>query len=200
MKVIGLCGGSGSGKSCVTRIFSELGFSYINTDSVYHDLISQKSECLDALISEFGANILSDFGVVDRKKLANIVFAENAADKLKRLNEISHFYVLKKTREIISSLDSLRFPGVIVDAPLLFESQFHKECDAVIAVIADVNLRIKRITERDGISEEEAKRRISVQMTDGFLIENADYVIRNSSDYSELEKQVVDLAEKIKNL
>ena len=87
----------------------------------------------------------------------------------------------------------------MVDAPLLFESGFDKKCDFVISVIADEDLRIKRITERDGISVEKAKERIKNQATDEFLKKNSLFLIVNDGDLDALEKSVNEISEKIKN-
>lgn len=200
MRVIGLAGGSGSGKSTVCKLFSEFGFAFINTDDVYHKLTSTPTPCLDDLVREFGREILNEGCYsLNRKKLAEIVFADGAEKKLKKLNEISHFHILNETEEIISSLSDEYF-GVLIDAPLLFESEFDKKCDFVISVIADENIRIKRITERDGISEENAKIRINKQLSNDFLKKKSKFIIVNDGDISELKKAVYEISEKIKKL
>ena len=108
MKIIGLCGGSGSGKGVVANLFLRYGIPGIDTDAVYHQLTSSKSPCLDALVSEFGAEILSDDGALDRRKLSRIVFADNSSSKMReKLNLISHKYVLDSTREILSDYEKL---------------------------------------------------------------------------------------------
>jgi dephospho-CoA kinase len=201
VKVIGLAGGSGSGKSTVCKLFSEKGFAFINTDEVYHKLTSTPTPCLDDLVHEFGREILNDdFYSLNRKKLAEIVFAEGAEKKLKILNEISHFHILNETEEIITSLSDEEYFGVLIDAPLLFESAFDKKCDFVISVIADENIRIKRITERDGISEENAKIRINKQLSNDFLKKKSKFIIVNDGDINELKKAVDEISEKIKKL
>ena len=198
MKIIGLAGGSGSGKSSVCKLFSENGFAFINTDEVYHELCSKKSPCLDELVSEFGESILNADNSLNRAKLAEIVFAKNAEKKLKRLNEIAHFHVLAETERIISTLPKDKYSGVLVDAPLLFESGFNRKCEIIISVIADEKKRIARITERDGISTEKAKLRIKNQISDEFLKENSDFIIVNDGDFNALRKSVDDISEKIK--
>ena len=95
MKVIGLCGGSGSGKGTVANIFSSYGIPNIDTDAVYHDLVSNKTPCLDAIVSEFGTVVLNSEGFLNRKKLAEIVFSNTEDDsKIQVLNRISHKFVL----------------------------------------------------------------------------------------------------------
>jgi dephospho-CoA kinase len=199
MVIIGLAGGSGSGKSLVTELFSELGFFGIDTDLVYREITSSPSECLKALSKEFGADILSPSGALDRRKLAEAVFmSEGREQKLLKLNGITHKYILDEVRKIISSLDT-GYRGAVVDAPLLFESGFDRECDATVSVIADRELRIRRILLRDGVSEEEARRRIASQKSDGELRRLSDYIIVNNGNRDELRKSVLWIAEEILN-
>ena len=190
MKIIGLCGGSGSGKGCVCSVFNSFNIPSIDTDKVYHQLTSSSSTCLDALIVEFGEDIISPLGGLDRKKLAErVFFSEDAEKKRVRLNEIAHSFVLDEVRRILTTLeDKNRF--CVVDAPLLFESGFNKECDKIICVIAPKDVRIDRICIRDGISSEAALARISSQITDEELISLCDYCIDNSGDMSKLYIQV----------
>ena len=200
MKVIGLCGGSGSGKGTVSELFSEFGIPGIDTDAVYHTLTKNKSPCLDALTEEFGKNILAEDGSLDRKKLSKIVFVgEDSPEKRRKLNRIAHKYVLERTREILDEYRALGKVAAIVDAPLLFESGFDKECDFVISVIANENIRIKRIVERDKITVENARARIRAQLPDEFLIANSKYTINNDGNLSELRESVSQVAEKILN-
>ena len=143
MKIIGLCGGSGSGKSVVGAEFQKRGFIVIDTDKVYRNLTENKSHCLDALVCEFGGEILTPFGTLDRAKLRDVVFSDK--EKLSLLNEITHKFILAEVRDIISKSVSLGVRGAVVDAPLLYESGFDKECHIVVAVTASRDLRISRI-------------------------------------------------------
>lgn len=199
MKIIGLAGGSGSGKTTVCKLFSEFGYAFINTDEVYHALTSTATPCLDDLVCEFGREILNPGYSLNRKKLADIVFNDGEGEKLKKLNKIAHFHVLRETEEIIASLSDECFCGVLVDAPLLFESGFDKKCDFIVSVIADEAVRIKRIVERDGISEEKAFARIKTQASDEFLKENSHFLIVNDGDFDALRVSVREISEKIKN-
>jgi len=198
LKVIGLCGGSGSGKSTVSQIFLERGIPSVNTDAVYHDLTSRKSPCLDALVSEFGEEILNENGALDRRALSKIVFSGDVSSENRRkLNLISHKFVLDATRDMLKAFKKDGAKAALVDAPLLFESGFNKECDAIIAVIADEKTRISRIIARDNITENAAKLRINSQLPDAYLQENSDYVIDNSGDISETENAAIKVLNKI---
>lgn len=200
MKVIGLCGGSGSGKGTVASIFAEFDIPSIDTDAVYHNLTVQKSPCLDALVREFGAEILASDGSLDRQRLSEIVFlGDDSAEKRRRLNQVSHKFVLEKTREMIDEYRALGKKAVLVDAPLLFESGFDKECDFVIAVIANENIRMMRIVKRDKIPMKNAKLRIRTQLPDDYLAANSKYTIKNDGRLSDLRESVKAVAEKILN-
>ncbi len=191
MKVIGLAGGSGTGKGTVCSLFEKYNYTSIDADAVYHELISfAGSPCLDALRREFGDTIITSEGTLDRQALSKLVFAENARDKRERLNKITHSFVLAEIRTRISRLSSLGYTGVLVDAPLLFESGFDRECDIILCVISKKDTRIKRIIRRDGINEQMAEARISSQLSDEYLTKHADHVITNDGDMAELDAQI----------
>ena len=198
MKIVGLCGGSGSGKGTVAKMFSDYKFESIDTDKVYHMLVSERSTCLDALVAEFGEIILCEDGSLNRKMLAQIVFTGNDSEsKRAKLNKISHEYSLMKTREMIKEFEKNGASAVLIDAPLLFESGFDKECDMVIAVIADVEIRISRIKERDGITDDAALSRIRSQLSDEYLKEHSDYIIENSGTRDNTAERVKEIAHAI---
>ena len=197
MVVIGLSGGSGSGKSTVSQLFSGYNILPINTDEIYHNLTSSLTPCLIELANEFGCDIITDELTLDRARLREIVFLD--ADKYKVLNTISHKHVLNSVREMIASASELGLFGVIVDAPMLFESGFDKECNYIISVTAPIDLRIKRIKERDGITEEHALKRIMHQASDDVLIAKSDFIIENKGDIKDVVSTVSNIVEKIKN-
>ena len=200
MKVIGLCGGSGSGKGVVSSLFASRGIPNIDTDAIYRQLISGDSLCTRALSDEFGKKIISQDGSVNRRILADIVFSsENSDYKLKRLNSIAHTFILDETRKRLDELKTPGFEAAIVDAPVLFESGFDKECDLIISVIADIEIRVERIVVRDSIDRKSAEARISKQLSNDELIARSNFVIENNSDLQSLEKKVNEIAELIMN-
>lgn len=191
MKVIGLCGGSGSGKGFVSKIFLEYGIPSIDTDVVYRELTSQMTPCLRALVEEFGDDIVTAEGLLDRRRLSQLVFIGDGSEKrLQKLNEISHKFILDETRKRLSEYEKAGFTAAIVDAPVLFESGFDKECDAIVAVLAKREIRIARIIARDGISKETADLRINSQIDDDKLTTLCDYVITNNGDIDSLRISV----------
>lgn len=196
MKIIGLCGGSGSGKGAVCSAFKRLDIPCIDTDAVYRQLTGGDSPCLRALADEFGREIISADGSLDRKKLASLVFfGDDADNKRLKLNEITHKFILDECRTRINAYAEEGKALAVIDAPLLFESGFDRECDILVCVVADRNIRISRIMSRDGISEQEASRRIDSQLDDKVLISKCHYVIYNNSDISSLTSAVNRLAE-----
>ena len=200
MKVIGLCGGSGSGKGVVSSLFASRGIPNIDTDAVYRQLISGDGPCTKALSDEFGKEIISPDGSVNRRVLANIVFSsENSDYKLKKLNSIAHKFILDQTRKKLDEFKTLGFKAAIVDAPVLFESGFDKDCDFIISVIADAKIRVERIVVRDNIDKISAEARIAKQLSNEELISRSNYVIENNSDLQSLEKKVNEIADLIMN-
>lgn len=197
MKVVGLCGGSGSGKSAVSSYLSSLNIPVIDTDKVYHELTSYASPCLLELASVFGDEIVSD-GRLDRRMLANIIFSsDNQAEKLELLNSVTHKHILDRTKELLADLRVANEKIAFIEVPLLFESGFNNICDYTVALIADTSIRINRIVERDNISEDEAKKRIAAQMSSSELISLSDYVVYNNGQLSDLYSQVDNILDKI---
>ena len=198
MLVIGLAGGSGSGKGSVCAIFREFGFEFIDTDALYGKLTAPGGKCIGPLVSEFGKVILNEDGSLNKTTLAKIVFmSENAEEKRKKLDGITHKIILGETRKLLTDYSSKNTFAVLVDAPLLFESGFDRECDIIISVIAEENIRIKRIIQRDKITEEMARNRIASQLSNEFLRENSDYIIVNNGSMEELRGNISSIAEKI---
>ena len=195
IKVIGLTGPSGAGKSSLSRIAIKENISFIDADRVYHSLLTPKSDCTVALVREFGADILDENGAPDTKKLASIVFSSE--EKLGTLNSLVLRFVIEKIRLMISELEASGADRVIVDAPTLIESGFHRECDTVISVIAPKDDRISRICLRDAISRDAAKKRVASQHSDEFYITHSDIVIMNDTDENSFIERSRDILRRI---
>ena len=192
MKVIGLCGGSGSGKGTVSSILKKHGIPSIDTDAVYREMTSGDSPCMQALKESFGNDIVNADGGLDRGGLAAVVFGD--AEKLKLLNRIAHSFILDETRRLLDEYRSAGYAAAIVDAPVLYESGFDSECDEVVCVVADTDVRVRRIIQRDGISLDAAMKRIQSQMSNEELISRSHYVINNNGNLEELSSEVDKLA------
>ncbi len=188
MKIIGITGPSGSGKSVLTEYFSKKGYSCIDADKVYHSMLIPPSPCLDAIRENFGDAVFSPDGTLDRAALGAVVF--NDGEKLRLLNSTVLGMVIDRIRQTVREIESEGRSAVIVDAPTLIESGFNKECDVVISVIAPAEDRILRIRMRDGISVEKAAERVRAQKDDSFYTENSDHIIYNSKDMESFTKDI----------
>lgn len=135
--------------------------------------------------------ILNQDKTLNRKNLANIVFSDK--ELLQTLNKISHKYILEKTRDILKDYKNKGYRFAVVDAPLLFEAQFDKECNITISVLAHHDIRKSRIILRDKLTESDAEKRIKAQNPDEFYIEKSNYVVYNNNDKSELEKSFLQI-------
>lgn len=147
-------------------------------------------EYWNAIVLEFGQDILKEDKEINRKKLANIVF--NDKEKKNILDELTQKYVVEEIKKQISSKSNN-----VLDVPLLIESKLNKVCDYVISVISDERIKTDRICKRDNLTKEEALARIKAQPTNEFYIENSNYVIINNSNDStslnEIEKILNDM-------
>lgn len=193
MVIIGITGPSGSGKGECSKYMLSQGYSIIDADAIYHDLLIPPSKCLDELVREFGKQILTAGGLLNRETLASLVFGEENKERLLRLNEISHRHVNDKIQKIICSMRAMGAPVCVIDAPLLIEAGLTSICDFVISVLANKETRIQRIITRDKIDLEKAIRRIDSQKSDDFYIDNSDYTIYNDSSKQSLYNTLRDI-------
>lgn len=194
--VVGLTGQTGAGKSTVSRIFVENGFTLIDADRISRDVMEIGTPCLEELVDYFGKEIQNPDGSLNRKALAKIAFTDRG--KLESLNSICHPFI---TEEILSRISHFTAEGhrmVLLDAPTLFESKAADFCDLIISVVAEPELRCKRIMQRDGISEQAARERMNAQLEEEFFIHHSDYVIRNNEDCAQLFALAEEVADKIK--
>lgn len=199
MKIIGLTGQSGAGKGTVAALFLEHGIPSIDTDAVYHDLLVPPSPCLDELVDEFTDVILAPDGTLHRATLASIVFSptDEGRSRHKRLNEITHRYVIERTVALLAEYERQGSKAAIIDAPLLIEAGLHKKCDRVIAVLADREIRIQRLMQRDKLSVEQISARLDAQPDASFYREHADALIYNNGSEQELRASISTLLSEV---
>lgn len=192
MLVIGLTGGSGCGKNEVANILSERGIFTVDTDRVYHAIVSSDCECTRELASAFGKNVLNADGSLSRPRLAEIVFSDDGGreERMKRLGDITHRYIRAETEAFLQKEKDRGAKVSVIDAPVLFESGFSSFCDTTLAVLASKETRLSRIIARDGIDKDAALKRILAQPSDSFYIEKADFIIRNDGSLDDLIKEV----------
>ena len=187
--IVGLTGPTGAGKSSVTQIAEKKGIKVIDCDLYARKATEKGSEGLSALVKAFGKEILNIDGELNRKALARIAFS--SYDKTQLLNKT----ILPFIKELI--LAEIDTDKVLLDAPTLFESGMDKICSKTVAVLADKDKRLKRITERDGISAEDATIRINGGKNDEFFKDNADYVIYNNDNEETFLREISFLLDKI---
>lgn len=194
MKIIGITGSSGSGKSTITQILGkEIKAKTIYADKVVKKLQQKGNEYLSEIIKLFGKDYLTKEGELNREKLAKTIFED--AKKRESLNELTKKYVAEEIKNQIKEAD---FEYVIIDAPLLIETELHNCCDTIIAVVSNKEEQIKRICMRDNVSKEKAMERINAQPSNEFYKKYANYIVENNGgNYNELVGRIRELLQKL---
>jgi len=195
MKVIGLTGGIGSGKSTVSQLLAELGAVILDADEIGHEAFKPDTEIWRQVVAAFGRQILTPDGNIDRKKLGNIVFGN--PESLSRLNQIMHprMYALAKAQ-----LEEYRRQGtrvVVLEAPLLLEASWTSLVDEVWVTTAPEATVLKRLEERTGLSQAESLTRLRSQLPAEERLKYADVVINTDCDMDELKAQVKELWQRL---
>lgn len=177
MKVIGITGPTGAGKTTALNALEELGGQIVDCDAVYHQLLRTSAPMLDELRARFGDCVFDAQGTLDRKALGAVVFGDEGA--LADLNAITHKYVGLAVDERIEQARQAGASAIAVDAIALIESGIAKRCQCLVAVTAPDEVRVRRIMAREGISEEYARLRVAAQKKESWFREHCDYVLVN---------------------
>lgn len=196
MKLIGLTGGIGSGKSTVAQLLLRHGWVLVDADHIARDIVEPGQPALTELADAFGEDILQADGSLDRGLLASRAFASR--EKTDLLNSITHPRIQEETQ---ARFDSARRAGadfVVYDMPLLVDKGLHKDMDATIVVDVDVEERVRRLVEYRGLDEEDARRRIAAQIPDDVRRAAADFIIDNNGARDELDAQVDGVVDKLR--
>ena len=188
MLKIGLTGGIGTGKSSVTEAFQSLGAAVINADLLGHDAYLPGTIGFEEVVTEFGQEIVGSDGQIDRKKLGPIVFSDSS--KMDRLNEIMHPLIRDLIDERLVSLESTQNKVAVVEAAILIEAGWKSLFDEVWVVISDREEVINRLGVRNGLSREDALKRIDSQMSNNERIEHGDVVVENTGSMEDLQTRV----------
>ena len=189
MKIIGVTGSSGAGKDTLCEILeNKYNAEIVDADKIARELSKKGTMYLQSIVESFGSGIVDRKGELNRKKLASIIYEDDK--KREELNKLTFIYVVD---EIQKRINKIKKKIIVVNAPLLFESNLDQVCDFVIAIIAERNVQIERIMKRDNIKADEAEKRLNMQNTDEFYIENADFIIHNKGDIKDIEKQLKDI-------
>ena len=195
MKVFGLTGGIACGKGTVGRMLAELGAAMIDADEIGHEVIAPGKPAWHEVVEFFGKSILRPDTTIDRKKLGEIVFADG--DARQKLNAITHPRIVEEIQARLAELARSGCEIAIVEAALLGKSEAAGWFEGLIVVYASPNVQVRRLINRDGLSEGEARRRIEAQTPIEEKKKLADYVIDNSGSVEQTREQVETLWQKL---
>lgn len=201
LRVVGLTGGIGTGKSTAAEYLKGKGFAHIDADAISRDITADGSPMLPVLDGLFGSSgqfgkegveILRPDGSLDRAALASLVFTDQ-----RRKQQLDQVMFRAIIAEIDSRIDAWRKTvacqkpvGILLDAPLLFEAGLDARCDLVLLLVADEAVRIRRVCSRDGVTEQEVRDRINSQLSDEEKKAKSDIIIDNSGSREELAQRL----------
>ncbi|NLP46960.1 MAG: dephospho-CoA kinase [Epulopiscium sp.] len=186
MKVVGITGGSGTGKSAIASYFEEKYQAYrIDADKIGHQVIKKGMPAYDLIIKNFGSTILDEVGEINRKILGSIVFSDEK--KLKLLNSITHPLIISMINHEIEKciLQNQQYSFILIDGALLIETKIYENIDELWVVYVHLEQRIQRLKKRDNLSRKQILQRIEKQMSWEILQQYADRIIDNSGEFIE---------------
>jgi len=187
--LVGLTGSIATGKSTVSRMFAHLGARVLDADALAREVVMPGQPAYLKIVQEFGQGVVQEDGSLDRKALGAIVFADPA--RRKRLEEITHPAIGLRQQRILSVLEEEEFEGIVIwDVALLFETGGVARMDRVVVVYTDPDTELARLMARDAIPEEQARGRMASQMPVAEKAKRAHYVIDNSGERVDMERQV----------
>ena len=197
MLKVGLTGSIAVGKSFVCDVFRELGCHVLDADKTAREVVEPGTDGLLQVVTEFGKDILTDDGELDRKKLGAIVFGDE--EKRQLLNSIVHPLVIDAQDRWIEAFQKIDPDGIaVIDAALMIESGGYKRFDKLIVVWCEPAIQLKRLMLRDNLTEIDAKKRIDAQMPQDAKKQFADYLIDTSGGFDETRKQTIDVFQELK--
>ncbi|MBN8208567.1 dephospho-CoA kinase [Bacillus sp. NTK071] len=191
---IGLTGGIASGKSTVADMIRNHNIPIVDADVIARQVVEPGESALEEIFLSFGSEMKAEDGGLDRKKLGSVIF--NNEDKRKLLNSILHPAIRKRMLEEVASYKKQGEPHVVLDIPLLYESELNHLVERTLLVYVDPSTQLKRLMERDGSTEQEATERIQSQMPIEKKKELADAIIDNTGSLKESEDQLVHVLRK----
>lgn len=192
--IIGLTGGIASGKSTVANMIKELRIPIIDADVIARNVVIPGEKAYEDIVKHFGKQILNSDGEINRKQLGTIVF-NNEKDRL-QLNKIVHPEIRKKIAEEISLLNKRGENHIVLDIPLLFETDFSLMVDKIVTVYVEEGLQLQRLKQRDSFSTEEALARIESQIPLHEKTKKSDAVIYNQGTLEETKEQLITIFKK----
>ncbi|AGS34731.1 dephospho-CoA kinase [Corynebacterium maris DSM 45190] len=196
MKMIGLTGGIGSGKSTVAKLLAEHGFPVVDADQLAREVVEPGQPALAELAEAFGQDVLLADGSLNRSELAARAFVDKERTEL--LNAITHPRIQELRERRFQEAKDAGSDAVVYDMPLLVEQGVDKNMDLTVVVDVDVEERIRRLVATRGLTEEDARRRIAAQVADAERLAAADVVIDNNGPVEALGEQVDQLVRVIR--
>lgn len=192
MRILGITGGIGAGKSAVTAEFVRLGAAAVDADRIAREVLEPGGAAFAQVTAAFGPEILTPEGRVNRKALAAVVFGNPA--RLAELNALTHPCIF---REMERRIAQARAALLCLDVPLLFDGDFPIRCHRTLAVLAPREVRIRRVMERDGCSRAQAEARMAAQLSQAELRRRADLILVNDGTVEALRRRVEQLYQEI---
>ncbi|NLM52228.1 MAG: dephospho-CoA kinase [Firmicutes bacterium] len=191
MLVIGLTGGIATGKSTVAAYFEQLGAFRIDTDELARLVVEPGRPAVAEIARRFGREVIDEKGALKRQKLADVVFKDEK--KRKELESIVHPRIREMVMLKLEEARKLGYSIVLIEVPLLFETDFHKFVDYIVVVATTSEIQVARLKERNALTTEEAWLRINAQMPLAEKIKRAHFVIDNSGSLVETKRQVEEI-------
>ncbi|TAA70456.1 dephospho-CoA kinase [Planococcus salinarum] len=189
--IIGLTGSIASGKSTVSKMLEEMGFPIIDADLVARQVVQPGTETLKKIEALFGPEVIRPDGTMDREKVGTLIFSDPLARK--QLNDIIHPAIREEMLRQRNAYIAQGFETIIMDIPLLFESKLQHFVDKILVVSVTEENQLARLMERNGLSESEARARISSQLPMSVKEEGADAVIYNNGTIDETAFQLAQI-------
>lgn len=193
--LIGLTGGIGSGKSTVANIFSQYGFPIIDSDKIARDVVEPSEEAWQKIVQHFGKKILNTDNTINRKELGEIIFRDH--EKREKLNQITHPIIISRILAEAKALQK-NHKHIIVEVPLLYESNSTNLFDLIIVVYVNKNIQLQRVIERDRIEQDLALAKIDAQLSLEIKKDKADFVVYNDDGLEKTKQQVEAIVEIIR--
>ncbi len=186
--ILGLTGGIATGKSTVSRYFSDKGYAVVDADVVARRVVEPGTEGLANIVAHFGTEIIQTDGTLNREKLGAMIFSD--AEKRETLNNLLSAQIRRTIMADTETLVNANQPLIVLDIPLLYEAGYETHCDAVMVVYTTEAVQLERLMARNNLTEEEALNRIASQEPIETKKDRADIVIDNNGPLNHTYEQV----------